>query len=181
MIRKLMLAAALAVPAVVLSAAAPQDDLADRIANNPLPAALQVYGLQSPPKVRADEAVQFGKALRVAIPNGGGNAWSVGANSPLVKPVKKGDKLILAFWARLEKGEEGATATKVNAQIQLSAAPYTQLFGASVDVGTGWKMHEVRGAADKDYDTGAIGAALHLAGKKQTIDLGPVFVLNMGQ
>jgi hypothetical protein len=39
----------------------------------------------------------------------------------------------------------------------------------------------VKGKADKDYPAGALNVSLHLATAKQTVDLGPVFVLDMGQ
>ena len=42
-------------------------------------------------------------------------------------------------------------------------------------------MHEIRGRADRDYAAGALNVAMHLATGHQTVDIGPVFVVNMGQ
>ncbi|WP_204319358.1 hypothetical protein, partial [Escherichia coli] len=87
----------------------------------------QVYGLPGGAKPMSikDAKVQFGKAIRVETP-GGGNVWSVGVNAPLQAGVKKGDKLLIACYARVEKPAEGATtATIASAQLQLAAAPYT--------------------------------------------------------
>src|SRR6186713_871819 len=80
-------------------------------------------------RLRDDPAVQGGKALRVVVRGKGANPWDVAVESAIAQPVKAGDQLLLAFWARLEKGEGGATATTLPYNtVQLSAAPYTALF-----------------------------------------------------
>jgi len=93
-----------------------------------------------------------------------------------------GDELLLAFWARLEKGEGGATTTTLpyNA-VQLSAAPYTALFAGQAEIGPEWKLQEVRGKADADRAAGTLKATIHLATGAQTVELGPIFVVNLGQ
>lgn len=169
----------LALPAV---APAQSDDILNKVINLPPPTAWRIDGLRSKPPVRKDPAVQGEKALRVEVPGKGAHPWDVSAANPIQKPVKAGDNLILAFWARLEKGENGATtATLPSNQIQLASAPYTPLFSAPVTIGPEWKMYEVKGKADRDYAGGTLNVSLHLATGKQTVDLGPVFVLNMGQ
>ena len=176
----LMAAMAVAAPAAAQDAA--DDDIASKIINIPPPEALRVDGLRAKPKVRKDEAVQGGKALRIAVPGKGDNAWAVSASNPIQKPVKAGDLIVLAFWARLVEGDNGATtATLPYNAVQLASAPYTALFTGAAEIGPEWKLHELRGRADKDYAAGALNVSLHLATAKQTVDLGPVFVLNMGQ
>ena len=185
MLVRLALAAALAIPAgIALAPLSAQTAEADpEILNNPNPEALQVYGLPggAKPKPIKDAKVQFGKAIRIDTP-GGANAWSVGVNSPLLKPVKKGDKILVAFYARLEKGENGATTAKIaTGQLQLSAAPYTGLFGKGFEITPEWKLYQVSGHADRDYAKGELSAALHVNTAKQTIDLGALAVMNYGQ
>lgn len=157
------------------------DALAEKVITNTNPASFQTYGFDPAPKVVKDGAVQGGAALRVPV-TGVGEAWSMGVNVPLLKPVKAGDRLVLAFYARLSKAEGGATTAKIaNAQIQLSAAPYTAIFGKPFDVTSEWQLLQVAGKADKDYPAGALVAALHVNTGKHVIDLGPVAVLDMGQ
>jgi len=170
-------AIAIAVAAVAAPATA-QDDILSKIINDP--GAPEVTGAKT--SVRDDPAVQGGKALRVQVPKKGANAWDVSLRSPINKPVKAGDKLLLAFWARLDKGENGATSASLpyNA-VQLAQAPYTGVFTDGVTIGPEWKMYEVKGQADKDYAAGTLNATIHLATGKQVVDLGPVFVLNLGK
>jgi hypothetical protein len=144
------------------------------------PGAPQVSGASG--RLRDDPAVQGGKALRVVVRERGANPWDAAVESAITQPVKAGDELLLAFWARLEKGEGGATTTTLpyNA-VQLSAAPYTALFSAPAEVGAEWKLHEVRGRADADHAAGTLKATIHLATAAQTVELGPIFVVNLGQ
>jgi hypothetical protein len=144
------------------------------------PGAPQVQGASG--RLRDDAAVQGGKALRVVVRGKGANPWDVAVETALTKPVKAGDQLLFAFWARLEKGEGGATTTTLpyNA-VQVSAAPYTTLFTGPAEIGPEWKMDEVRGKADADHAAGTLKATIHLATAAQTVDLGPIFVVNLGQ
>jgi hypothetical protein len=178
------LAAAAAVLIATSSAAAAEpraDDILNKVINLPPPTAWRIDGVRDKPPVRKDESVQGGQALRVHVSGKGSNPWAVSASNPIEKPVKAGDVLILAFWARLEKGENGATAVVLPSnQVQLAAPPYTPVFGGPVTIGPEWKMYELKGKADKDHAGGTLNVSLHLATGKQTIDLGPVFVLNMG-
>ena len=174
---KLLLAAfcLLAAPSTVI---AQTDDIASKIVNDP--SAPQIVGAKS--SVRSDAKVQGGKALRIVVAAKGANNWDAFASSPIKKPVKAGDNLVLAFWARLEKGDGGATTSTLPfSGVQVSSPPWTSVFNESVQIGPEWKLHQVKGKADKDYPAGTLGVSIHLANAKQTIDLGPVFVLDMGQ
>lgn len=160
------------------SAAIAQADLASKIVNDP--SAPQVNGAKA--KVVDDSNAQGGKALRVAVTKKGQNNWDSAVESAIAKPVKAGDKIVLTFQARLEKAEGGAgSATIPYAAVQEAAAPYTGIVSGQVTVGPEWKLHQVEGRASKDYPAAALKATIHLGNAKQTIDFGPVVVLNMGQ
>ena len=161
----------------------PEDDLASRIISVPVPDQYRVDGVRSgSARVRTDSSVQFGKALRVPVPGRNEQAWTVAVAVPIIQPVQAGDNLVLAFWARLQEGENGATSTELPYNsVQLASAPYTALFFGPATIGPQWQIHEIRGRADRDYAAGALNVSLHLATGRQTVDIGPVFVLNMGQ
>ena len=178
------LAAAVAAGAApqLLSAQDSSDDLMKMIINRPPVAAWSIQGISGKPNVRNDPAVQYGKAVRVDVPGKGEHPWSIAASNPIDKPVKAGDKIELAFWARLEKGENGATtATLPYNAVQMAHDPYTAIFSGPVTIGPEWKMYEVKGKADHAYGAGDLNVSIHLATGKQIVDLGPVFVLDMGQ
>jgi hypothetical protein len=174
--------AALCLPALAASPLAAQQaapSMADRIANDPRVEALNPYGLNLPPAIRADKGVQFGKAIRIPL-SGHAEIWRVGITTPVLKPVKKGDRIIIAFWARAEKTEAGAPG-KIG-RVQLEATPVIRtVFEQAFDVGPEWKMYQLKGVADQDYAPRQLNAAMHLDAAKQVLDIGPVFVLDMGQ
>jgi len=160
------------------------DDILNRVISVPNPRAYRVDGTQNGARgqVRNDASVQGGKALRVDVPGRNAQAWTTAVSVPINRAVHNGDHLVLAFWARLEQGENGATTASLpyNA-VQLSGAPYTAVFSGGVTVTPQWQMFEISGQANRDYADGALNVAIHLATGRQTIDIGPVFVLDMGQ
>ena len=163
---------------LIASPAAAQNDISKQIINTPSPEAFAIYGLSQKPKVRKDATVQGGLALRVAIPGKGTTPYAISLSAPITKPIRKGDRLVLAFWARFDKAE-GPSVSIANASVQLAAAPYTAFFGKPVDIGPEWKLHSVEGVADRDYAAGEVAVSMHLATGKQVIDLGPIFLLDL--
>ncbi|HEY0012739.1 MAG TPA: hypothetical protein VGB79_07780 [Allosphingosinicella sp.] len=180
----LALAAPLAPAAAVQQPAADAaaDDIARRIISNPNPQSYRLDGVRSGGGVRRDPGVQGGKALRVPVSGRSEQAWSVSVAVPITRAVKAGDNLVLAFWARLERGDNGATSSVLpyNA-VQMAGAPYTALFTGPATIGPEWRMHEIRGRANRDYAAGELNVSIHLATARHTVDIGPVFVLNMEQ
>jgi len=171
-----------AIAAAALSLTGPahaQDNIEDKIINLPAPATFTVYGMRDTPKPRKDASAQGGQALRIVVPGGSDKPYTIGLISQITKPVKKGDQLVLAFWGRKVKGD-APTAKVANVQVSLAKAPYSTVFRGEAEVGPEWKLFDVKGAADRDYAAGEIVATLHLATGDHTIDIGPVFVLDMG-
>ncbi len=152
--------------------------IASKIVNDP--SAPEVRGVKG--KLIDDPQVTGGKALRVEVPRKGQNAWDISVNSALKKPVKAGDTLLLVFPARLVEGENGATSTTLPwNSVSLTSPPWSGVIGGPADIGREWKMIEITGKADKYYAPGALAAGVQLATARQTIDLGPLIVLDLGQ
>ena len=161
------------------ASAAGQGAAADRLANDPRVEALNPYGLPIPPAVRGDKGVQFGKALRIPL-KGHADFWRIGVTTPVLRPVKKGDRIVIAFWARAVETEKGAPG-KIG-RVQLEATPVIRaIFEQPFEIGPEWKMYQLKGAADRDYAPRELNAALHLDAAKQVLDIGPVYVLDYGQ
>jgi hypothetical protein len=158
--------------------AAAAQDIAAQIANDP--GAPEVTGAKG--ALFDDATVQGGKALRIQIPGRGQNPWDSALASPVRKPVKAGDRLLLAFYAKLEKGDKGAAAATLPfAGVQLADKPYTPVFQEAVEIGPDWKLVQIKGKADRDYAAGTLKVTIHLATAKQVVDVGPVILLDQGQ
>jgi hypothetical protein len=166
---------------VSLPAAAQTDDAAAQaMINDPNPATFAVYGLNPAPKSKKDESVQGGRSITVPT-TGSGNVWDISVNVPITKPIKAGDKLVMMYYAKLAKSPEGQATARINAQMQLAAAPYTVVIGGQAEVGPEWKLFTVEGKADKDYSKGSLNTTFHLNTGKQTIAIGLVAVFDYGQ
>lgn len=179
-------AAALVVPAIaaIAQTAAPAPSaeavFAQRLVNDPRAEALRPYGSPIPPEVRADKTVQFGHALRVPISSAAPDFWRVGVVTPSLKPVKEGDRIVVAFWARAQRTQNGVPGRIC--RVQLESTPQVRtIFEQPFDVTPEWTMYKLTGKADRAYAPGGLNAAFHLACAKQIIDIGPVFILDYGQ
>lgn len=178
MVRKMMIAAAFIAAAPVAGQAAQDSDLTKQIVNDP--SAPDVNGAKA--SLVSDPKAQGGKALRVQVPRKGSNPWDSTVGGAIKKPIAKGDRLVLLFAARLEKGENGATTAVLpyNA-IQLAAEPYTTVMTGSEQIGPEWKDFQVTGVADANYPANALKVTIQLATAKQTVDFGPIVVLDRGK
>jgi hypothetical protein len=156
-------------------AASAQDDIAKQIVNDP--SAPDVGGARA--SLVDDAKAQGGKALQVVVPKKGANPWDSTVGGAIKKPIAKGDHLVLLFSARLEKGENGATTAILpyNA-IQLAGAPYSTVVQGSADIGPEWKDFKVEGVSDGNYGPNELKVTIQLATARQTVDFGPIVVLD---
>lgn len=156
-------------------AAIAQDDVTKQIVNDP--GAPDVSGAKA--SLVDDSKVQGGKALRVQVPKKGANPWDSSVGGAIKKPIAKGDHLVLLFSARLDKGENGAiTATLPYNAIQLAGAPYSTIVQGDAKIGPEWKDFKVEGVSNGNYGANELKVTIQLATAKQTVDFGPIVVLD---
>jgi len=154
------------------------EDLSSKVVNDP--GTPEVNGARA--QLLDDAKVTGGKALRVSVSQKGKNNWDSNVESSIKKPIRKGDKLILMFEARLAEGPQGASTAKIpNAAIQQKAAPYKSFFNGSPDLTGEWQSFRYEGVADKDYKADEVKATIQVGNARQKIDFGPITVVNMGQ
>ncbi len=173
-ILRVAILASLALPA---SAA---DDITSKMVNEP-GTAWAAFGPCAKDELFQDPTVQGGSAERLTITGKSANQWDCGGSISIVKPMAQGDVLLLAFWAKTERGPASADASNIYANVQFNAAPYNSLGSAMVHVGPQWKMYFVQATADKDYKANTAIAQLQLATGEQVIDFGPLFILDYGK
>lgn len=155
-------------------------DILQKAINKPS-ANWQIYGAGQTNKPVKDKTVAGGGGMRVEVSAASDKPWSVGAQQPISGKITKGDTLLIAFWAKAESVDGGpATATISSARVQQAGAPYDAAMEGPVKVGGEWAMHTVPGKATIDIPAGGGNVSLHLAAAKQTVMLGPVFVLDFG-
>jgi len=137
------------------------------------------YGDKYKAKATKAAGIPGDEAVHVTIAAKGANPWDIGATSASVKPVQANDTMLLAVYLRAPDAGEGQTID-LPIGIGEAAAPYGVVAQDVAKVGPGWKLYYASGRAGKAYAPGAIRATVHLAGAKQVVELGPVFLLDMG-
>lgn len=151
---------------------------ADTMLNVPDVAAWSSYGPGQTHKLRKDGAVQGGGALRIDVATRPALPSDIGVAAPITGAIAKGDRLVLAFWARIEGAKEGTTAA-LPAMIQLNTAPFTPVVIGSVTLTGKWTLVSINGTAAEDHAAGSTNINVQLGTAAQTIDLGPAFVMKL--
>lgn len=82
--------------------------------------------------------------------------------------------------ARLDTKDPSAKAN-VYATIQQAQAPYTSVASGTITLTPEWDTLSFSGIASGDYPAGTANVGLHLGHINGAVELGPVYVLNMGQ
>lgn len=139
-----------------------------------------IYGpSQTSRQVQAE--VVGGRALQVTVSAAAANPWDIGATAPVDKPIAKGDRVTVSFWARAPQVEGAATISIPFVGVMLVAAPYTPLVSGPVVIGREWKLHKVSGVASVDAASGAAMVGMHLGTIKGVVEFGPITVSDPGK
>ena len=163
---------------VAWSAAA--DDATQRPLNDP-GSFWTIWGTPVKANFVAAPTLKGGAAQRVTISPRPGKPWDVGTVTVINKPVKKGDVLVLMFWARAEKPPAGSDLVMVSGRIYencpsgIGISPETSFL-----IGKQWKFYYVAGTANKDYPAKTLGAGMVLGTGEQVIDFGQVVIVDYG-
>ena len=180
----MLLAAVAALSLSIVQPAASGEDIMSYAINKPS-ASWNVYGPGQTNGPVKDKAVIGGGGVRVRVTTPAPDQpWLVGAGQAVQGKIAKGDILMVAFWAKAEPVDGGAAAATISSvRVQQSTAPYGGVVeGGSVTVSSPeWKLYTSRGRALIDADKGQAGVSLQMAGSRQTVVLGPLFVLNFGE
>lgn len=159
-------------------AAAQDDDILKKRISDPVKDVWQTQGKwQKTSSAVKSEGVPGGYAYRVQVYRPDEKPWEVAAQAPISGAMKQGDVVLLGFWARAQEPAEGV----VNARIQQSAEPYAAIAEVGgLKIGPEWKMYYVSGKSPMTLGPGQGNVSVHLASARQTIDLGPFTVLDLG-
>ncbi len=157
------------------SPARADDDITKHMVSNPNVGAYQIYGNETNKKIK-DAAVQGGNAVEISA-TGVGQSYEAAAQVEISQKLTKGDHIVCAVWIK-GKAADGSQA-KLHGRLQINTAPYTAVGETDFAVTDTWQMYTLETDADQDYDKGKLVFVLHVNSAKQTVDLGPAFVLNM--
>lgn len=139
-----------------------------------------VYGADGGVKTVTSDQAHNGKAQSVSIKRAGQNPWDIGAQALNQLPIKSGDMIVAQVWLRAAKLPRGKTSTDLTLLLQETSEPYAAAAQSTVSVTQEWQSYYIYGRVSKDFKKNSFAAAVHVAANKQTIELGSVFILNLG-
>lgn len=159
--------------------ASAEEDVLKKAINNPAVSGYQIFGAAQTNSEVSDATVQGGKARRVVVSAGSDQPWTAAAQMPIKGKIAKGDQIVAAVWLKATETENGALGT-VTLRLQQSSAPYTGMVQKTIKIKPTWDLYAIDTVAASDYPKDTANLAVQLAHAKQTIDIGPAFILNMG-
>jgi len=121
----------------------------------------------------SDPKVEGGKAVEALTPGTGG-IWEVSGMRPIDGGIAKGDHIVASVWIKSD------VATKAVFRVEARAGSRDRVSDRFIDVGTAWSQQVLDFVATDNYPAGTTQVALLLNSGKQTIDLGPVSVVDKG-
>ena len=137
------------------------------------------YGSGLSNKPMKDSDIPGGEFVRVTATKGK-NPYDAGGGYQINKPIKAGDVVFFAIYARAPNLKDGETAAMPGIGVVQDGAPYTPIAVADKRLTNQWNVYYVSGKSSMDWPRGKAHVAMQLAADNQVIDLGPVFVLDLG-
>jgi hypothetical protein len=159
----------------------PNLDGKGRIINEPEnQQAWSAYGAGMTRTIVPAKGMPGGSASAINVSVQGKNIYDAGVNVPVPEALVQGDVITIAFVARTISAETDTGAGKVALRVQHNKPPYNGFGDNVINIGPNWKSYQLRTQAKMDIPAGEAVVALHVAGAKQSIEVGPVYILNAG-
>ncbi len=146
--------------------------------NDPAATNWDYYGAGTTHKLVAAKGMPGDSATQFTVPAVGKNPYDSGVNVPLIEKVEEGDIMIVAVLARTISAETADGLGRIAVRVQQNTAPYPGFGEHMLSIGPNWKLLQIKTQAKISIAKGQAAVALHLAGAKQVIEIGRVYVLN---
>src|SRR3954466_2661244 len=169
-----ILLAGLALGAVALA----DEDIWSKTINNDSNGVWNVQPDKPKAKYFAVDGIPGGHAFRIKA-HKGVNPWDVQASSPVSGAINPGDTVMLMYYARAAEPAPGGSS--LTARLQLNSPPWTSVLEMTSAISAEWKSYCAHRVVDSALPEKKGGVSIHLATAEQVIELGPVFVFNLGK
>ncbi|MDY3551517.1 endo-1,4-beta-xylanase [Gemmata sp. JC717] len=143
---------------------------------NSSPAAFSTNGVPTYGSSQVLSDPRFGQALHVNITTVPPNTYNLQAAQATTAAVKKGDRLLVEFYARSLSGVTG----RFEVVFEQRVAPNAKSLSQGAEVGSEWTKFQIAFVANDDYAAGAAALNFRFGGQLQTLQLAGVRLLNYG-
>ena len=156
--------------------AALEEALPGTLLNDPYDVSWNVHGKGHRSKMIKAEGAPGGVAYQVRVKEAKRNPWDISVQGPVSKGVSAGDVVLVAFWARAEKGAPASIVARVAETVE----PYAAAAEGDATLSENWQIHYVSGRAARDWAPGELALSFNVATGRQTLAFGQYYVMNMG-
>ena len=138
------------------------------------------YGMAAPPEP-IKVGIPGGAATRFTVAAVGANAWDAGSGIPIDGAIAEGDTVLVSFIARTISAATPDGKALLGVMVQNNTPPYPSFGNHMISVGPNWGLVQIRTRATMALPQGKGQVMLHLAGAKQVLEVGPVYVLKVAE
>lgn len=159
------------------AAAAPaaRDPALDYLISVPQIGSWSFYGASQPAR-RVDCEATGRACLLLPLQGARTNPWDIGATVPLKGEIRKGDRIQILLWARLDTEDAKARAT-VPVSVQINAAPYTAAVSGQATLSGRLEPLVLKGTAEADFAADTLMLSVQLGQVGQPVWISAPYVL----
>ena len=161
----------------LLSVLPEQLDGLGNLINNPRQRLWNISTVGGAATPREDDTIWLGKATRFESTAASTNPADLHVTIPVEGAIAEGDILLLAIAARTELAQTPDGNAIVGIQMQDKNTLDDNFATNRFKVGPKWQLIRIKTRAPRNFDPGSAEMKLSFAGAKQTVDLGPVYIL----
>jgi Cellulase (glycosyl hydrolase family 5) len=136
-----------------------------------------IFGTGETHKTVPAKEVPGGQAMQFTVSAAGANPFDTGFNIPISQSLAEGDPLILAVLARTVSADTADGKGKIGVRIQQNSPPYPGFSANTISIGPNWGLFQIRTTAKAALNIGQGVVSVHLAGAKQVIEIGQVYLI----
>ncbi|MGB3722409.1 MAG: endo-1,4-beta-xylanase [Pacificimonas sp.] len=179
-----LLLAAFAIPAAAQQRApelqALDDALPGTLINDPYTFDWESYGDELRMRRAKAPEIPGQYAIRFTVARKGAQLYDAGSNAPITGAIAAADTIRLAMWARTITADTDDGLGRIAVRVNRDGGDYAGFGDQMLSVGAGWKLYELNAVSTLDLAAGEAVVGIQLAGAKQTVEIGQLYVMNLG-
>ena len=148
--------------------------------NDPLDIGWEGWGEGIRKKTIETKDVPGQYATQISIKKPLPHIFDAGVNVPVTGDIKKGDKIMVALWARSVSTDAADDKGSVHVRVQEKTQPYAGFGDTDLSFGNEWKLYNFTATADRDLKAGSGVVTIQFGVPRQVLELSSVYVVNNG-
>lgn len=122
----------------------------------------------------------FDKAMRVTVPKVFEQPWGATAHSPKISTmIPEGRVIFITVWIRAEV-TQGGQSGNFKLFLERNQPDWESLGETGGTLDGNWRKMRISGVTSKDYPVDSFALAAHLGLSRQTLEMGPMTVVDVG-